>query len=37
MYVTVESGITWKALHEALSKTDVRTPFGVHYQEQEQL
>ena len=27
MYVTVESGITWKALHEALSKTDVRTPF----------
>ena len=27
MYITVESGITWKALHEALSKTDVRTPF----------
>lgn len=27
MYVTVESGVTWKALHEALRDTDVRTPF----------
>ncbi len=27
MYVTVESGVTWKALHEALKNTDVRTPF----------
>ncbi|MGI9237462.1 MAG: FAD-binding oxidoreductase [Woeseiaceae bacterium] len=27
MYVTVESGVTWKALHEALKDTDLRTPF----------
>ncbi len=27
MYVTVESGVTWKQLHEALRETDVRTPF----------
>lgn len=27
MYVTVESGVTWKALHEALKDTNVRTPF----------
>ncbi len=27
MYVTVECGVTWKALHEALKDTDVRTPF----------
>ena len=27
MYVTVESGCTWKALHEALEKTGLRTPF----------
>lgn len=27
MYVTVEAGVTWKKLHEALSDTDVRTPF----------
>lgn len=27
MYVTVEAGVTWKALHEALKGTDVRTPF----------
>lgn len=27
MYVTVESGVTWQALHEALRDTDVRTPF----------
>lgn len=27
MYVTVESGVTWKALHDALKDKDVRTPF----------
>lgn len=27
MYVTVDAGVTWKALHEALKDTDVRTPF----------
>ena len=27
MYVTVESGCTWKALHEALENTGLRTPF----------
>lgn len=27
MYVTVECGVTWKQLHEALRDTDVRTPF----------
>ena len=27
MYVTVEAGVTWKTLHEALKDTDVRTPF----------
>ena len=27
MYVIVEAGVTWKALHEALRDTDVRTPF----------
>ncbi len=27
MYVTVEAGVTWQALHEALRDTDVRTPF----------
>lgn len=27
MYVIVESGVTWKTLHEALKDTDVRTPF----------
>ncbi len=27
MYVTVEAGVTWKQLHEALKDTDVRTPF----------
>ena len=27
MYVTVEAGVTWKKLHDALSGTDVRTPF----------
>ena len=27
MYVVVESGVTWKQLHEALRGTDVRTPF----------
>ncbi|MDJ0699937.1 MAG: FAD-binding oxidoreductase [Woeseiaceae bacterium] len=27
MYVVVESGVTWKQLHEALRDTDVRTPF----------
>ena len=27
MYVTVEAGVTWQALHEALKATDVRTPF----------
>lgn len=27
MYVTVESGVTWKMLNDALSDTDVRTPF----------
>ena len=27
MYVTVEAGVTWEALHEALKDTDVRTPF----------
>ena len=27
MYVTVESGVTWEALHAALRETDVRTPF----------
>lgn len=27
MYVTVESGCTWKALHEALAGTDFRTPY----------
>lgn len=27
MYVTVESGVTWAALHEALKDSNVRTPF----------
>ena len=27
MYVTVESGCTWKALHEALENSGLRTPF----------
>jgi FAD/FMN-containing dehydrogenase len=27
MFVTVEAGVTWKKLHEALRDTDVRTPF----------
>jgi FAD/FMN-containing dehydrogenase len=27
MYVTVEAGVTWQQLHEALQDTDVRTPF----------
>ncbi len=27
MYVTVEAGVTWRTLHEALKHTDVRTPF----------
>lgn len=27
MYVTVEPGITWKALHEALTPHNVRTPY----------
>ena len=27
MYVTVEAGVTWQALHDALKVTDVRTPF----------
>ena len=27
MYVTVEAGVTWKQLHEALRDTEVRTPF----------
>ena len=27
MYVTVEAGVTWRALHEALRETDVRTPY----------
>jgi FAD/FMN-containing dehydrogenase len=27
MYVTVEAGVTWKQLHEALKDSDVRTPF----------
>jgi len=27
MYVTVESGCTWKTLHEALENTGLRTPF----------
>ena len=27
MYVTVESGVTWKDLHDALKDTDVRTPY----------
>ena len=27
MYVTVEAGVTWQALHERLRETDVRTPF----------
>ena len=27
MYVTVESGCTWKALHDALENTGLRTPF----------
>ena len=27
MYVTVEAGVTWEALHAALKDTDVRTPF----------
>ncbi|MDJ0657518.1 MAG: FAD-binding oxidoreductase [Xanthomonadales bacterium] len=27
MYVTVESGVTWKALHHALKDLPVRTPF----------
>jgi len=27
MYVTVEAGVTWKKLYEALRDTDVRTPF----------
>ena len=35
MYVTVQSGCTWKALHEALSDTGYRTPYwgtlsGIH-------
>jgi len=27
MYVTVEAGVTWKTLHDALRDTDIRTPF----------
>lgn len=27
MYVTVEAGVTWKQLHDALKNTDVRPPF----------
>ena len=27
MYITVEAGVTWKQLHEALKDTDVRPPF----------
>ena len=27
MYVTVEAGVTWEMLHDALKDTDVRTPF----------
>ena len=27
MYVTVESGVTWEALHRALRDTDLRTPY----------
>lgn len=27
MYVTVECGVTWQELHEALKDSDVRTPF----------
>lgn len=27
MYVTVQSGVTWQALHDALKDTDVRTPY----------
>lgn len=27
MYVTVEAGISWKALHEALQSTGLRTPY----------
>lgn len=27
MYVTVEAGVTWKQLHDALRDTSVRTPF----------
>lgn len=27
MYVTVQAGVTWKQLHEALRDSDVRTPF----------
>lgn len=27
MYVTVEAGVTWAALHEALKDTDVRPPY----------
>lgn len=27
MYLTVESGVTWKQIHEALKDTDVRPPF----------
>jgi FAD/FMN-containing dehydrogenase len=27
MYVTVESGVTWRALHEALKGTGLRTPY----------
>lgn len=27
MYVTVEAGVTWSAMHEALKKKGVRTPF----------
>ena len=35
MYVTVQSGCTWKSLHEALRETGMRTPFwgtlsGIH-------
>ncbi len=27
MYVTVESGVTWQALHEALKRSDLTTPY----------